>query len=64
MPGMPAGKPAGVPCIHLLADKRCAIFESPERPAVCAAFQADAAICGEGPLEALAILRWLEAETA
>ena len=61
---MPGGKPAGLPCMHLLADKRCAIFDSPERPAVCAAFRADAAVCGNSTDEALQILRWLESETA
>ena len=64
IPGMPNGKPAGVPCLHLLQDKRCAIFGSPERPAVCADFRADRAVCGDSAQEALRILSWLESETA
>ena len=64
LPGMPGGKAAGIPCNHLLADKRCAIFESPVRPAVCAMFKADVTVCGDSPAEALRILGWLEAETA
>ncbi|SDS02948.1 hypothetical protein SAMN05216421_0775 [Halopseudomonas xinjiangensis] len=64
IPGMPGGKPAGTPCLHLLPDKRCAIFESPERPKVCAAFRADLAVCGSSAEEAMQILGWLESETA
>ncbi len=32
---MPHGKPAGIPCVQLLSDYRCALFGQPERPAVC-----------------------------
>lgn len=32
-------KPAGVPCDHLLADNKCAIYE--DRPLVCRQYQAD-----------------------
>ena len=35
IPGMPQGKPAGVPCVQLDADMRCRIFGRPERPAFC-----------------------------
>ena len=63
MPGMPGGKPAGTACLHLLPDKRCAIFRLPERPSVCAAFKADPAVCGNNAEEALQILGWLESET-
>ncbi|MDX1268302.1 MAG: YkgJ family cysteine cluster protein [Oceanisphaera sp.] len=58
--GMPAGKPAGVRCVHLLDDARCALFGRPERPAVCSAFQAEAAFCGASREEALQILNDLE----
>jgi Fe-S-cluster containining protein len=34
IPGMPQGKPAGVPCIQLDAQLRCKIFGQPERPSV------------------------------
>ncbi|MFC0402948.1 YkgJ family cysteine cluster protein [Paraburkholderia rhizosphaerae] len=33
IPGMPDGKPAGVRCVQLGDDLRCAIFGKPERPA-------------------------------
>ncbi|MEN9889340.1 MAG: hypothetical protein RL559_1377, partial [Pseudomonadota bacterium] len=34
IPGMPQGKPAGVPCVQLDAQRRCKLFGLPERPAV------------------------------
>ena len=60
LPGMPAGKPAGVACVHLDAALRCRLFGLPERPAVCAQFQAEPAVCGSNRDEALQIIRWLE----
>lgn len=64
LPGMPNGKPAGVRCLHLQADRRCAIFHSPERPAVCAGFSAEPSVCGDSVEEAMQIIIWLEDETA
>lgn len=64
IPGMPQGKPAGVPCIHLTADHRCALFGRPERPAVCGALQPGQEMCGDSATEAFARLRALEAATA
>ena len=64
IPGMPNGKPAGVACIHLTADKRCAIFGLPARPRVCSAFLADEQVCGSSAEEALQILGWWEQATA
>ncbi|WP_193074298.1 YkgJ family cysteine cluster protein [Pseudomonas sp. FME51] len=64
LPGMPQGKPAGVACIHLDDARRCRIFDSPERPAVCAGFMADAQVCGGDAEEALQILTWWEQATA
>lgn len=64
LPGMPNGKPAGVRCLHLQADRRCAIFHSPERPAVCAGFSAEPSVCGGSVEEAMQIISWLEDETA
>ena len=64
IPGMPHGKPAGIPCVQLLPDMRCAIFGRPERPAVCAAFDADAEACGSSNEEALRILAEWERITA
>lgn len=60
IPGMPEGKPAGVPCIHLTADFKCGIFNHPDRPKVCADFQADPDVCGKSRDEALDILEGLE----
>ncbi|PKM04815.1 MAG: hypothetical protein CVV16_03680 [Gammaproteobacteria bacterium HGW-Gammaproteobacteria-6] len=63
IPGMPQGKPAGVRCIQLSDENQCLIFDSPERPAVCGAFAADPAFCGETSEQALQILSWLEVQT-
>lgn len=60
IPGMPNGKPAGVRCIHLSDDNRCLIFDSPDRPQVCADFQAEPEVCGKSRKEALEILSFLE----
>ena len=60
IPGMPEGKPAGVPCIHLTDDYRCGIFHSPDRPAVCAGFQAEKLVCGNNRHEAITILQELQ----
>ena len=63
IPGMPHGKPAGIPCVQLLPDFRCAIFGRPERPAVCASLRPMEAMCGANRDEALAYLRGLERAT-
>lgn len=63
IPGMPGGKPAGVRCIHLTDDCRCAIFNLPGRPKVCADFQAEELVCGSSRDEALSILSELENQT-
>lgn len=60
---MPDGKPAGVRCIQLTDDNRCAIFGRPERPAVCSNLRAEVAMCGDNRVHALAWLRQLEAMT-
>jgi hypothetical protein len=57
---MPGGKPAGVQCIHLTEDFRCAIFENPDRPKVCDGFKAEELVCGFSRNEALKILTDLE----
>ena len=63
LPGMPNGKPAGVACIHLDGDGLCGLFGHPERPAVCATFQATAELCGSDHGEAFERLRRLEQAT-
>lgn len=59
IPGM-GPKPAGVRCIHLTEDYKCAIFGKPERPSVCGGFKAELLLCGESREEALKILNSLE----
>jgi Fe-S-cluster containining protein len=64
IPGMPGGKPAGIPCVQLLPDLRCALFGKPERPAVCASLRPSEAMCGSDRDAALAGLAALELATA
>ena len=61
---MPNGKPAGVPCVQLTADLRCAIFGAPERPQVCTTLRPSAEMCGVTAAEAHAFLSRLEVLTA
>jgi Fe-S-cluster containining protein len=64
IPGMPAGKPAGVRCVQLTPDNTCAIFGDPARPRVCASLRPEPAMCGTSSVEALANIAALEAATA
>ncbi|MCU0929724.1 MAG: YkgJ family cysteine cluster protein, partial [Burkholderiaceae bacterium] len=64
IPGMPGGKPAGVPCVQLLGDRRCALFGHPRRPAVCASLRPSPAMCGHTRGQALRVLARLERRTA
>jgi hypothetical protein len=63
IPGMPHGKPAGVRCVQLGDDLRCAIFGQPERPACCSGLQPQTDMCGTDRGEALAWLTQLEIQT-
>lgn len=63
IPGMPEGKPAGVRCLHLTDDLRCAIFGQAGRPACCAGLQPSRDMCGDNREEAVAFLTWLENAT-
>lgn len=63
IPGMPHGKPAGIPCVQLLPDMRCALFGRPERPAVCASLRPTEEMCGRTREEALVSLGSLEKAT-
>jgi hypothetical protein len=60
---MPHGKPAGIPCVQLLPDYRCAIFGRPERPDVCASLRPHETMCGANREHALAFLASLEMAT-
>ncbi len=56
IPGMPDGKPAGVPCVQLDEALRCRIFGRPERPRVCGSLPPSGEMCGDSREQAL---RWL-----
>ena len=58
--GMPGGKPAGVPCVHLDANMNCLLFGDERRPDLCAAFIPERAVCAENREQALARLAALE----
>ena len=64
IPGMPDGKPAGVRCVQLTDDLRCALFGKPERPSVCASLRPSDEMCGETAEEAETYLARLERVTA
>lgn len=64
IPGMPAGKPAGVWCVQLDEQLRCRLFGDPRRPAVCASLRPEPGMCGSDREEALRQIRWLELQTA
>ena len=57
---MPHGKPAGIPCIQLTPDFRCALFGHPDRPAVCVSLRPHPSFCGIDRQEALFLLSTLE----
>ncbi|RKN70695.1 YkgJ family cysteine cluster protein [Paenibacillus ginsengarvi] len=63
IPGMPHGKPAGIPCLHLTNDYRCQLFGKPERPIVCQSLRPAPDMCGRSDEEAFAILSALEQAT-
>lgn len=57
LPGLPKGKPAGVPCPQLTAELRCALFGQPGRPACCAGLQPSPEMCS---IDREYALQWLE----
>jgi Fe-S-cluster containining protein len=63
IPGMPAGKPAGVRCVQLDAENRCLLFGLPERPAVCVSLRPEPDMCGSSREQALATLAAWELST-
>jgi Fe-S-cluster containining protein len=63
IPGMPNGKPAGIPCVQLMDDFRCALFGLPGRPAFCASLRPTEEMCGADRGAALAFLARLEIAT-
>ncbi len=63
IPGMPDGKPAGVPCRHLTEEKRCGLFFTLDRPKVCDDLKASLEMCGSDYDDAYAYLTYLEKAT-
>ena len=63
IPGMPHGKPAGIPCVQLDDEFRCRLFGKPERPAFCASLKPLLSMCGAARDEALTVLTQLELAT-
>ena len=63
IPGMPHGKPAGVRCVQLTHDNRCAIFGRPDRPKVCTGLRPEHHMCGTDDRHALVWLQRLERDT-
>lgn len=64
IPGMPHGKPAGIPCVQLTPDLRCALFGKAGRPAFCEGLRPVDEMCGSTRDGAIAYFNWLERETA
>jgi Fe-S-cluster containining protein len=64
IPGMPNGKPAGVPCVQLDEELRCRLFGRPERPGFCRQFRPEPMTCGSSQGEALQLIAALQEATA
>ncbi|WP_083537666.1 YkgJ family cysteine cluster protein [Pseudoxanthomonas mexicana] len=64
IPGMPQGKPAGVPCVQLDDGLRCRLFGTPERPSFCGTLKPGPDMCGTSRQDAMALLSALERATA
>lgn len=64
IPGLPQGKPAGVPCPQLDEAMRCRLFHSPSRPAVCGQLKPCLDMCAQSREAALHYLAALERATA
>lgn len=56
-------KPAGIPCVQLLPDYRCALFGKPERPAFCTSLRPTETMCRSSRTEAMDYLKNLEVLT-
>jgi hypothetical protein len=63
IPGMPNGKPAGVPCVQLDRQLRCKLFGKPERPTFCASLRPSPDMCGGSREQAMEMLKALEIAT-
>ena len=63
LPGLPDGKPAGVPCPHLDDQLRCRLFGLPQRPQVCRSLAPEPDMCGKDREHAIRFLSDLETAT-
>jgi len=63
LPGMPNGKPAGVPCIQLDEELRCKVFGQPQRPVFCGGLKPSTEMCGTSREDAMQWLSRLELAT-
>ncbi|UCE33028.1 MAG: YkgJ family cysteine cluster protein [Burkholderiales bacterium] len=63
IPGMPAGKPAGVRCVQLTEQLRCRLFGHPERPRFCVGLAPSTEMCGADRRHAIRWLAGLELRT-
>lgn len=63
IPGMPHGKPAGIPCVQLDDAYGCRLFGHPERPAFCVSLRPQPSMCGSNRDDAMETLRVLEIAT-
>lgn len=63
LPGMPQGKPAGVPCVQLDDQMRCKLFGQPERPAFCGGLAPSDEMCGSSREQAMVWLGRMETLT-
>lgn len=63
LPGMPNGKPDGVPCVNLDDNWHCKIHGTAEYPQVCRNFSADVFYCGNSNEEAHRIIKEIEEAT-
>lgn len=64
LPGMPDGKPAGVRCVQLTDDDRCAVYGRPERPSFCGNLQPSLEMCGDSREASMVWLAHLESVTS
>ena len=64
IPGLPDGKPAGVPCPQLDDQLRCRLFGQAARPAVCGSLKPSHEMCGDTREQAMIFLQRLEALTS
>lgn len=60
IPGMPAGKAAGVRCVQLDRNNLCKLWGLASRPAVCDRFTASIETCGRSRKKAMALILQME----